>query len=171
VKVLPPRLLAFARYAVIAAAGFAILNGLMRHASGPKEGARAAAFDLPLVGPSGRVSLAALQGKPVLLEVFASWCGACRRTTPRLAEVWRDHRDQGITFLGVSVDSDAEAARSAKVAWPIPFDVAVDDGTLSRDYGIRMLPTLVYIDAGGIVRHVTTGSTSKAEIEGWLAER
>jgi peroxiredoxin len=112
-----------------------------------------------------------MKGKAVLVEVFASWCSACRRSAPNLTQVWRAHHGQNVEFLGVSVDDNLAAARTIQADWGIPFDVAIDDGSVSRAYAIRMLPTLIYIDAQGVVRHTHTGVASSSEIEGWLNER
>lgn len=160
-----------ARYVAIGGGVYLLATHFVRHSSGPKEGSAAAAFDLPLAGTNARVSLAAQHGKPVLMEVFASWCGACKRSSPRLADAWREHRDKDVTFLAVSVDEDPSAAARVKRDWQLPFDVAVDDGSVSRGYDISMLPTLIYIDAQGTVRHAAAGIVSRSEIDSWLAER
>lgn len=157
------------RYGALAACVYVLATQLMRHSSGPKEGSQAAAFDLPLAGESGRVSLTAQQGKPVLMEVFASWCGVCKRSAPHLIEASRAHHN--VTFLAVSVDEDPAAAIRAKADWQIPFAVAIDDGSVSKAYAISMLPTLIYIDAKGTVRHSSVGAPSNSELESWLAER
>ena len=170
-RVVRVKLFEFARYAAIGGGVYFLATHFVRHSSGPKEGSAAAAFDLPLAGKDGRVSLAAQRGKPMLMEVFASWCGACKRSSPRLAEAWREHHDQGVTFLAVSVDEDPAAAARVQREWQLPFDVAVDDGSVSRGYGINMLPTLIYIDARGTVRHAAAGVVSRSEIDSWLAER
>lgn len=159
------------RYAALGGAVYVLAQQFMRRSSGPKEGAPAAAFDLPLAGQPGRVSLAAQKGKPVLMEVFASWCGACKRSAPHLAEAWRAHHQENVTFLAVSVDEDAAAAGRVKQDWQLPFEVALDDGSVSRGYDIRMLPTFIYIDGQGTVRHSAAGVASRAELEDWLAER
>ncbi|HYQ03152.1 MAG TPA: TlpA disulfide reductase family protein [Polyangiaceae bacterium] len=170
-RVVRDKLFEFARYAAIGGGVYFLATHFVRHSSGPKEGSTAAAFDLPLAGKDGRVSLATQHGKPMLIEVFASWCGACKRSSPRLAEAWREHHDQDVTFLAVSVDEDPAAAARVKRDWQLPFDVAVDDGSISRGYGISMLPTLIYIDAQGTVRHSAAGVVSRSEIDSWLAER
>jgi len=165
------KLFELGRYAAIGGGVYLLATHFVRHSSGPKEGSTAAAFDLPLAGKDGRVSLAAQRGKPVLMEVFASWCGACKRSSPRLAEAFREHQDKDVTFLAVSVDEDPSAAARVKREWQLPFDVALDDGSVSRGYGISMLPTLIYIDAQGTVRHSAAGVVSRSEIDSWLAER
>jgi peroxiredoxin len=159
------------RYGALGVCVYILASHWVHHSSGPKEGSTAAAFDLPLLGEAGRVSLAAQRGKPVLMEVFASWCGACRRTSPRLVDLWRAHHADNVTFLAVSVDEDPAAASRIKSEWHIPFAVALDDGSVARNYGVSMLPTLIYIDKNGVVRHASAGITSRSELEDWLAER
>jgi cytochrome c biogenesis protein CcmG, thiol:disulfide interchange protein DsbE len=165
------KLFDLARYGAIGGCVYFLASHFVRHSSGPKEGSTAVAFDLPLAGKEGRVSLAAQQGKPLLMEVFASWCGACKSSSPRLAEAWRAHQGDNVTFLAVSVDEDPAAAARIQREWQLPFEVALDDGTVSRGYGISMLPTLIYIDAQGMVRHSAAGVVSRSEIDRWLAER
>jgi cytochrome c biogenesis protein CcmG/thiol:disulfide interchange protein DsbE len=170
-RLIRDKLLELARYGAIGTGVYLLATHFVRHSSGPKEGSPAAAFDLPLAGKDGRVSLAAQRGKPVLMEVFASWCGACKRSSPHLADAFRAHQGEAVTFLAVSVDDDPSAAARVKHDWQLPFDVAVDDGSVSRGYGISMLPTLIYIDAQGTVRHSAAGVVSRSDIDSWLAER
>ena len=169
-RLIRDKLFELARYGAIGVAVYLLASQFVRHSSGPKAGTAAAAFDLPLADRDGRVSLAAQRGKPVLMEVFASWCGACKRSSPRLVDAFHAHQGEDVTFLAVSVDQDASAAARIKRDWQLPFDVAVDDGSVSRGYGISMLPTLIYIDAQGTVRHSSAGVVSRSEIDSWLAE-
>ena len=169
-RVLREKLFELLRYGAIGAGVYVLTTQFVRHSSGPKEGTRAAAFDLPVAGAADRVSLAAQHGKPMLLEVFASWCGVCKRSSPRLIEAWRAHHNENVTFLAVSIDEDAAAASRAKSEWQLPFAVAVDDGSVAKGYGISMLPTLIYIDGNGVVRHSAVGAVSRSEVDAWLAE-
>jgi len=174
-RVIRGKLFDLARYGAIGGGVYLLSTHFVRHSSGPKEGSAAAAFDLPLAGAEAgetrRVSLAAQRGKPVLMEVLASWCSACKRSAPHLAEAFRAQQDKDVTFLAVSVDEDPAAAARIKSEWQLPFDVALDDGSVSRGYGISMLPTLIYIDAQGTVRHSAAGVVSRSDIDSWLAER
>jgi cytochrome c biogenesis protein CcmG/thiol:disulfide interchange protein DsbE len=157
--------------ALYATVGVILFNVVTRRSSGPSEGATAAAFDLPVVGePARRFSLESQHGKPVLIEVFASWCSACQRTAPMLANVFQNRTNKDVTFVGVSVDGSLEEAARVKTDWHIPYDVALDDGRMSKDYKIEVLPTLVFVDRSGRVRHVTTGVPSASTIESWLNE-
>jgi thiol-disulfide isomerase/thioredoxin len=164
---IPPRAVDWLIWAAIGGAAFVMLR---RGSSGPPEGIEAPRFELPVVGTNERFDLARERGKPVLLEVFASWCGACRRAAPVLAEVHRSHTPDQVTFVGVSLDDSMEEALRAKQRWGIPYDVALDDGSVSRAYKVSLLPTLIMIGRDGKVRHTTTGVPSKSELEAWIRE-
>jgi len=159
----------FIDYAVWVALGGGLLYLLHARSSGPEEGSVAAPFELKLLNRDGAFRLADQRGKPVVMEVFASWCGACRRATPSLAEAYRAHGTDA-TFIGVSVDDRPQDALAAKNGWGIPYDVARDDGSVARAYEVSRLPTVIVIGRDGVVRHVTTGSASSSEIERFIGD-
>jgi thiol-disulfide isomerase/thioredoxin len=145
---------------------------LVRHRkSGPEEGSPAAGFDLPLLGQEGRFDLASQRGKPVVMEVFASWCGTCRRATPVLSELYRAHPPSEVAFVGVSVDDSREDAEKARAEWGIPYPVALDDGTVSRGYQVSLLPTVILIDREGKIRSSHAGVPSRGELERFIRGR
>jgi thiol-disulfide isomerase/thioredoxin len=154
-----------------AAIGGAALVLVRRRNSGPAEGTLAPRIELPLVGEAGRFDLAAQRGKPVVVEVFASWCGTCRRAAPVLAEAYHAYPPSEVTFLGVSVDDSTGDAARAKEHWRIPYEVALDDGSVQRGYHVSLLPTVMVIGRDGVVRHTTTGVPTRSELASWIAER
>jgi thiol-disulfide isomerase/thioredoxin len=151
--------------------GFAFFRWFTGGSSGPDEDTPAKAFTLPLAASTpSTVSLESFRGQPVVIEVFASWCGACRTMAPRMAELAQAKRSRPVKFLGVAVDTPKADAIATHHAWRLPFDVAMGDANFSNDYRIRSLPTLIVIDESGQIRQVTTGLTSTARIDGWLAD-
>ncbi|MGC4064348.1 MAG: TlpA disulfide reductase family protein [Polyangiaceae bacterium] len=161
----------WARIAAYSLLGFALFRWFSGGSSGPEEDTPARAFTLPLAThPSNTVSLDSFRGDPLVIEVFASWCGACRDMAPRMAELAQATRTRPVRFLGVAVDTPKAEALAAHNAWKLPFDVAIGDATFSNDYRIRSLPTLIVIDERGQIRQVTTGVTSTSRIDGWLAD-
>ena len=153
-------------------AGVAALLGVLvtRSSSGPREGTAAKPFILPLASGAGSFNLDAQRGKPVLMEVFASWCGACEHAAPMVDEVYKAAANSGVVFVGVSVDNDLGAARRVQESWPIAYPVAVDDGRVQRAYGISLLPTFVLIDKDGTVKRVSSGVPSRRTLSRWLTE-
>lgn len=159
----------FVDYAIWAALGVGLLVLLHGGSSGPEEGSAAPPFELPFADREGVFRLDDQKGKPVVMEVFASWCGACRRATPALSEAFRAHGSDA-TFVAVSLDDRREDAVAAKREWGIPFDVAHDDGSVARAYRVSRLPTVVVIGADGVVRYTTTGSASPSTIARYLRD-
>jgi peroxiredoxin len=156
-------------YAIWVALGAGLLYLLHARASGPDEGTKATPFELRLANREGTFRLAEQHGKPVVIEVFASWCGACRRATPPLADAYREH-GANATFIGVSVDQRVEDIVTAKERWGIPYDVAQDDGSVARAYNVSRLPTVIVIGADGVVRHASTGAASSDDIGRWIRD-
>jgi thiol-disulfide isomerase/thioredoxin len=168
----PPRrklskLIDWALYAAIAGLLIVLIT---RGGSGPREGSAAKSFVLPLASGNGDFRLDEQRGKPVLMEVFASWCGACEHAAPMVDDVYREAQKSGVVFVGVSVDDDPVAARRVQQSWPISYPVAVDDGQVRRSYGVSLLPTFVLIDRDGTVKHVSSGVPSRRTLSRWLSE-
>lgn len=159
------------RIGVIVLLGVAVFRWFGRESSGPEVGSAAKAFTLPLVNATRQsVSLNDYRGRPVVIEVFAHWCGACRSMAPRLAELAQAQRSKPAQFLGVAVDGSATDLQYLHQSWGIPFDVALGDPEFSSNYRVTVLPTIILLDAEGRVAHVTTGITSVSRIDGWLAD-
>jgi peroxiredoxin len=102
------------------------------------------------------ISLAALRGSPVLLNVWATWCPPCREEMPGLQLLHETFGDRGLHVIGVSIDSrGAESAiRSFADDHGIRFTVLHDPGeAVSRQFRINGVPETFLIDgAGRIVR-------------------
>jgi thiol-disulfide isomerase/thioredoxin len=158
------------RYAPYALVAGALLYFLRPAPSGPATGGAARDFTLPVLagGESPTFSLSEHKGKPVLIEVFASWCGACRRMSGTLEEVSATKRSREVAFVGVSVDDDADAARDAAASWPIPYPVLHANREFSQAYSITALPTFILVDANGNVSEVATGMVRRGTLENWL---
>jgi cytochrome c biogenesis protein CcmG, thiol:disulfide interchange protein DsbE len=65
----------------------------------------------PLTGPAADRSLAALRGRVVLLNVWATWCVPCRTELPDLEAIHTKYADRGLVVVGVSIDDGGDAAR------------------------------------------------------------
>jgi cytochrome c biogenesis protein CcmG, thiol:disulfide interchange protein DsbE len=126
----------------------------------------APAFTLQsLAKPGQEVSLAAYQGRPVILNFFASWCTACKKETPLLADYYRASKGK-VVVIGVDADDSATAARrflaANAIAYPVGFETTP---ALANAYGVSEIgiPETFFLDARHrIVKRVLGGVTMKS---------
>lgn len=105
------------------------------------------------------ISLAALRGKVVLVNFWATWCPPCRQEMPSFERVWRERRDDGLVILGLSTDrigADAVRAFVSERGYTYPIGMAGYEVTHAFG-GARVLPSSFLIDRTGNIRHEITG--------------
>ena len=105
--------------------------------------------------PGEKIHLAALKGKPVVVNFWGSWCIPCAAEAPLLSAAAKNYAAQGVVFIGVawqSPESDARAfIRQHGITYPCGPD---DSGDILTNFGITGMPQTVLIDRSGIVvRH------------------
>jgi len=84
-------------------------------------------FVLPSLTGEGTVSGKSLEGSPVVINFWASWCLPCREEAPLLERAWRSYRDEGLVVIGVNArDSEADA-KSFVREFDITYPVVVDE--------------------------------------------
>jgi cytochrome c biogenesis protein CcmG/thiol:disulfide interchange protein DsbE len=125
------------------------------------------------------VSLESLRGKPVLLNVWATWCHPCRDEIPELQRLYERYRGRGLALVGVSVDAAGhdDAIRAFARQFGMTYPVWRDpDETVSATFLVVGVPATFLIDRDGVLRWKKTGpiarndTTLVAEIERTLGE-
>jgi peroxiredoxin len=113
---------------------------------------RAPDFTLPAL--SGKpVHLSDYQGRVVLLDFWATWCGPCRMEIPHFKQLTEKYGGRGFVVLGVSLDdTGAEVVRPFVADHEIAYPVVIGDQyTANRYGGVSALPTTFLIDRQGRV--------------------
>jgi thiol-disulfide isomerase/thioredoxin len=123
-------------------------------------------------GGPGRVTLADMQDEVVVLEFWASWCGACRRATPILNDLRDEFSEDPVAFYAVNVEPiDRQRLQAAHAAFGTRFPTLHDrSGEVQRRYSIKTLPTVIVVDRTGVVRWASTGIPSKMRLRGAISE-
>jgi thiol-disulfide isomerase/thioredoxin len=140
----------------------------------PLSGRPAQDFLLPVLsadGPGKTQRLSDLQGKTVLLDFFASWCGPCREQAPIVERLAHRLGGANLAVLGVDTSDQLMAAQhyfdDNLPSYPILFD---GDNLGANAFDVTGLPTLVLIDKGGIVRALESGVVSESQLEDLIRE-
>jgi thiol-disulfide isomerase/thioredoxin len=114
---------------------------------------------------------AAFQGKAVVLNFWAPWCGPCRSEIPALQQLQAEHSNN-LVVIGVDNDPETyvEAALFANmrgVTYPLVRKNAAMINTIGA---METIPTTLYIDASGTVVHTTVGAMSEARMEAYARD-
>jgi cytochrome c biogenesis protein CcmG, thiol:disulfide interchange protein DsbE len=121
-------------------------------------GKPAPAFDLPVLGQPGRnVKLADLAGRPWVLNVWGTWCFACREEHPAWLEISRQNQ---LPIIGLNWRDEDEAAQQWLKQLGNPYTAVVVDreGRTAIDFGVYGAPETFFIDASGRVQYRHVGA-------------
>jgi thiol-disulfide isomerase/thioredoxin len=116
--------------------------------------------------------LSDLRGQVVLLDFWATWCGPCRATLPRLEKTYRSYKDKGLVVIGLTnFEGHAEGKsltrtqeldylREFKKRFGVSYGFAVSEaGGNDLRYGVSSIPTSFLLDRRGVVRFISIGSS------------
>ena len=128
-----------------------------REVPSPLIGKPAPAFDLPqLAAPDQRLTTKELQGQVWLLNVWASWCVACRQEHPLLVELGKTGR---VKLYGLNYKDKREDALGWLANYGNPYlkSLSDTDGLVGIDYGVYGVPETFVIDKQGVIRYKRIG--------------
>jgi cytochrome c biogenesis protein CcmG, thiol:disulfide interchange protein DsbE len=147
------------------------VEGLQPGDLAPELSGQVGAAVEPLLDLGGRpLSLAALRGRPVWLNFFASWCPPCQQETPVLEQVFEAHAADRLALVAVSVqETTADDVRAYATTYGLTFDIGFDaTSAVFHTYQAYGLPTHYFIDAQGVIRAVWRGPLTAEGAEGLL---
>jgi len=153
----------------LVAALLALLIWKVAHGSG--KTAEPKNFTLSRVDRPGKLELASLRGKVVVLNFWASWCGPCKQEAPAIESLWKQFRSQGVVFVGVDSKDFSGDARDFMRHYKLTYPVVRDgDGALWGSYGVSGVPETRDIGRNGKYTGTqfygaTTESDLRASIE------
>ena len=124
-------------------------------------------LDLPRLDADGRLSLASLRGKVVVVNFWESYCIPCKEEARRVAATARAWRSKGVVFVGVNAFDTKSAARAYLHHYGIDYPNIRDGvGDTFGRWGVTGVPETFFIDRHGkVVPPHIAGPASKTDLE------
>lgn len=145
----------------------ALLTAESEQSPALKVGSPAPQFTLEF--EDGRsLTLADLQGRPVMVNFWATWCPPCRNEMPEI--VRQAEADEELVVLAVNVNEEIDLVRRFSEEYRMAMPVVMDqDASLADLYLVRGMPTSIFIGRDGIVASIWEGMLSASQLESHLA--
>jgi len=109
------------------------------------------------------VSMKGLKGKVVVIDFWATWCGPCVAEMPNMKKLYAKYKDQGVEFIGVSLDQPKEQGgldalkkfvAENEIGWPQYYQGKGWQSEFSGSWGINSIPAVFMVDAQGKLHSV-----------------
>ncbi len=120
------------------------------------------------------IDLSKLQGKVVLIDFWATWCGPCRAELPKVKAAYEKLHPKGFEIVGISFDKSKKDLQAfvakEKMTWPQYFDGLYWDNKIGKKYGIESIPTMWLVDKKGNLREMEARENLVSRVEKLLGE-
>jgi cytochrome c biogenesis protein CcmG/thiol:disulfide interchange protein DsbE len=116
------------------------------------------------VSANKKISLAELKGKVVYVDFWASWCGPCQRSFPKLEALRNKYKDKGFEVVAINMDENLKDANDFLTKFAVTFPIARDaSGKVAEQYNLKGMPSGYIIDQKGVINYISVGFDSKEE--------
>jgi thiol-disulfide isomerase/thioredoxin len=118
--------------------------------------------------------LSKLQGKVVLIDFWATWCGPCVAELPNVIKAYKEFNPKGFEIVGISLDQDKATleafVKEHGMTWPQYYDGKGWENEISTKYGISSIPAMWLVNKKGMVVSTNAGAGLEEQVAKLLAE-
>jgi thiol-disulfide isomerase/thioredoxin len=115
------------------------------------------------------VSIAALRGKTVLLDFWASWCPPCRQDAPALQKLHQRYGGKELAIIGISVSEERKIVDKFLKDHPAGYPTVLStESSLPRPYQVGAIPMYIIIDENGMVQAAAQGDQGFRDLRNML---
>ena len=110
----------------------------------PEQPRAAPEFSLPLLVGDGELSSAELDGRPVVINFWGSWCEPCKEELPAFQRTYADYQDE-VEFVGINMKDNLDDARAMAEDFGLTYPLVIGETKLEREFNLVGYPTTVFI--------------------------
>jgi cytochrome c biogenesis protein CcmG, thiol:disulfide interchange protein DsbE len=125
---------------------------------GPAEvGKPAPDLSIQTVNGKGQITRESLSGKVAVVDFWATWCGPCKQSFPKLEELAKQNAGK-VQVIGISVDDKSDGVADFAKSNGATFPIGWDDGhSIANRWKVDSMPTTYILDSSGTVRYIHAG--------------
>ena len=114
--------------------------------------------------PGEKIHLAALHGKVVVVNFWASWCDPCHSEAPVLASVAHQYAGKDVVFLGIALETQDSDGLSFIRQYHVPYNCGPASDSLAAAYALTGIPVTITINAQGVIEGQVDGPVTTASL-------
>jgi cytochrome c biogenesis protein CcmG/thiol:disulfide interchange protein DsbE len=119
----------------------------------------------------GRQMTVNFAGQKTVLVFWGSWCGPCRQEQPGLTRIATDLAVQGVQFVGVTMRDNPANARAFVQEFHVQYTNLLDDGKIAFAYEVDSPPSVILVDAKGVVVGGLPGEFSENQLRALITNK
>jgi thiol-disulfide isomerase/thioredoxin len=105
----------------------------------------------------GKLSIASLKGKVVILDFWATWCVPCVAASPTMEKLYEKYKSKGIVVVGSNLNDPLAKAIGYAKEHHYTYTFTANNLGIAQKLGISAIPVFIFVDRKGVVRRVDTG--------------
>lgn len=155
---------------LLAAVVFALVSNFNKDRTVVAVGDQAPNFELiKMDGTGEKVALKDLEGKGVMINFWATYCGPCKDEMPYMESLYNEYQDKGIEILAVSVDATDLVVDRFVEDYGLTFPILRDKNSQVMElYDVTDLPASYFISPEGEVVQKVSGALTLNKLEGYF---